>query len=508
MEAEDAGAKSAIARRSAGILLHFTSLPGPFGVGDLGSAAFAFVDALAQARQTWWQVLPLGPPGDGDSPYQSLSAFAGNPLLISPAGLVREGLIQGCEISGTSFRDDRVDYGRVSAFKRRLLAVAWERFSRGRKHRLRAEFEQFCAEESKWLDDLALFMAVREAHGGAYWVEWDEGVARRQPGAIALARRELAEAVDLHRFTQFLFHRQLRALRRYARSQGVRLIGDLPIFVSADSADVWANRRLFLLDPDGRPKFVAGVPPDYFSKTGQRWGNPLYDWRAMERARFAWWVDRIAATLRQVDLVRIDHFRGFESYWEIPAAAKTAERGRWVRAPGRALFETLQRRLGGLPFIAEDLGLITPEVEALRERFGLPGMGVLQFAFGGGPEDKFLPHNFDRNTVAYTGTHDNDTTAGWFASLSAGQRRAVRQYAPEIGNDSRRAAWALLRLAWSSVAGCAIAPLQDVLGMGRSARMNTPGTATGNWRWRFTEDQLKPETLDRLGELTRLYNRA
>jgi 4-alpha-glucanotransferase len=421
---------------------------------------------------------------------------------------MREGLVEKRELAGVELAEGRVDYRRVRVFKEWVLAQAWERF-RGRwGHRLKSEFERFCGEQSEWLDDFALFMALREAHGGRHWAEWGEELARRRPGALKGAKRELAEAVGRHRFTQFLFDRQLQALRGYAGSKGVRLIGDLPIFVSADSADVWGNRGLFLLDGAGRPKFVAGVPPDYFSRTGQRWGNPVYDWGAMRRQGFAWWVSRLRAALRQVDVVRIDHFRGFEAYWRIPAGARTAERGRWVKAPGEALFETLRRKLGGLPFIAEDLGLITAEVEALRESFGLPGMRVLQFAFGGGAGDKFLPHNHERNTVVYTGTHDNDTTAGWFASLSRGQREVVRRYAPEIGDDAGKAAWGLLRMAWSSVADLAVAPLQDVLGLGSSARMNRPGTARGNWRWRFTEEQVKGETLDRLRELTSLYNRG
>ena len=492
--------------RSAGILLHVTSLPGPTGIGDLGPAAYAWVDALARARQTWWQVLPLGPPGDGDSPYQAYSAFAGNPILVSPELLARDGLLRRADLRGADFPTGRVDYRRVNAFKTRLLARAWGQFrGGGAGGTLRADFESFAAGESAWLDNFALFMALKEARPGAPWTDWPKPLVLCDPAALDTARRELADVIGRHRFVQFLFFRQLRSLRDYAAGRGVRLIGDLPIFVSADSADVWANPHLFQLDRRRRPKAVAGVPPDYFSKTGQRWGNPLYDWEAMKRDSYAWWVARLRAALTQADLVRIDHVRGFEAYWRIPASRPTAERGRWVKVPGVELFETVRGKLGGLPFIAEDLGLITPEVEALRDRFALPGMRVLQFGFGGDVGNPFLPHNYVRNAVAYTGTHDNDTTAGWYASLRRPERRHVLQYAPGADRDP---AWAMIRLAWSSVADCAITPLQDVLGLDGKARMNTPGTARGNWRWRVRADQLDKGALDRLGEITETFGRA
>ena len=493
-------------RRSAGVLLHVTSLPAPYGVGDLGPAAFRWVDTLARAHQSWWQILPLGPPGAGHSPYQSFSAFAGNPTLISPDALMGDGLLRRADLTSANFpAAGPVDYERAGAFKAGLLAKAWERFTAGGAARpLKSAFEKFSAAQAAWLDDFALFMALKDAHGAANWTDWPIDLVRRKPAALRDARRELADAVGRHRFAQFLFFRQLDALRTYARDQGVKLIGDLPIFVSGDSADVWANSHLFQLDKHRRPRAVAGVPPDYFSETGQRWGNPLYDWRAMARDRYAWWVARARSALDQVDLVRIDHFRGFEAYWSVPADAPTAQTGRWVKAPGAELFKTLRQKLGHLPFIAEDLGVITPEVEALRDGFGLPGMRVLQFGFGGGPDNAFLPHNYVRNAVAYTGTHDNDTTAGWFASLKRKDKDHVRRLAPGVDKDP---AGELLRLVWSSVADYAIAPVQDVLALGSETRMNTPGTATGNWRWRMTPEMLKGKAYDRLGQLTETYDR-
>lgn len=511
------------AGRSAGILLHVTSLPGPYGVGDLGPAAYRWVDALARAKQTWWQILPLGPPGAGNSPYQCYSAFAGNPLLISPDLLVKEGLIARPHRfrEGGPFPDDRVNYDRVATFKDKLLSEAWQQYLNAAAPHLHRPFAAFRKAQAHWLDDFSLFMALKEAQGGV-WTDWPADLVRRDPAALRAARRSLAHAIGRHQFTQFLFFRQLDALRAYAAEKGVKLIGDLPIFISADSSDVWADPHLFLLDKNHRPRVVAGVPPDYFSETGQRWGNPLYDWAAMERDGYAWWVARLRATLAQVDLVRVDHFRGFEAYWQIPASSPTARKGRWVKGPGRKLFDALGRELGGLPLIAEDLGVITPPVEALRDELGLPGMRVLQFAFGGGTDNPYLPHNYAPNAVAYTGTHDNDTTAGWYATLKPAERTRLHRYAPGLeGNRARDgskgrtgevngedAAWALIRLAWSSVADCAIAPLQDVLGLGGEARMNTPGLPTGNWEWRYAAGQLTRDVLDRLGELTETYGRA
>jgi 4-alpha-glucanotransferase len=490
--------------RSAGVLLHPTSLPSPYGVGDLGPAAYAWVDALAHARQRWWQILPLGPAGYGDSPYQAFSAFAGNPLLVSPQYLLEDGLLEARDLDGPRFSATHVDYGPAIAFKNRLLVRAWENFQSGRAQALRPKFEAFVRDNAGWLDDYALSEALKEAHGGKTWSDWPADARRREPAYLRQARARLAGKIGLHQFRQFLFFRQWQSLREYARHRRIRIIGDIPIFVSADSADVWANPELFLLDADRRPKVVAGVPPDYFSATGQLWGNPLYDWDAMRETRFAWWVARFRALMGQVDLVRLDHFRGFEAYWEIPAGQPNAIAGRWVKAPGRELLTTVRAELGHLPIIAEDLGLITPEVEALRIDFGLPGMRVLHFAFGEDSRNPFLPHNYDRNTVVYTGTHDNDTTWGWYQSASEKQKDHVRRYLARDGSDI---AWDLIRLVWSSVGDYAITPLQDVLGLGSEARMNFPGRPQGNWAWRFQPQQLSPWLLDRLADLTRLYGR-
>lgn len=493
------------AQRSAGVLVHPTSLPGPFGIGDLGPAAYAWVDSLIRARQKWWQILPLGPTGFGDSPYQSFSAFAGNPYLISPQVLVQEGLLRQEDIDGVFFPPGRVDFWPIIQFKIRLLNRASDNFQAGWAPQLRGEFETFLDQQKSWLDDYALFMAIKDAEGGRTWQEWPDEWRVRDAEALERTREELAQSITRHQFRQFLFFRQWNFLKKYANERGVRLIGDAPIFVAGDSADVWANPQFFLLNEDRRPRFVAGVPPDYFSATGQLWGNPLYDWPALKATGYAWWIARVKATLAQVDLVRLDHFRGFEAYWEIPAGMPTAEKGRWVPGPGGDLFQTLLRELGQLPFIAEDLGIITPEVEKLREMFHLPGMRVLQFAFGGATEHRFLPHNYDHNTVVYTGTHDNDTTVGWYAAITERERDHVRRY---CGRDGTDIAGDLIRLAWASVADYALAPLQDVLAMGTESRMNLPGQSAGNWSWRFTEEDLTPAVLDRLAQVTELYGRS
>jgi 4-alpha-glucanotransferase len=492
-------------KRTAGILLHPTSLPGPYGIGDLGPAAHAWVDALARAGQTWWQILPLGPTGYADSPYQCFSAFAGNPYLISPDLLIQEGLLHVDDLTGAQFPADRVDYGPVIEFKRRLLTRAWQNFQSGAAVGLRSPFEDFRARQPDWLDNFGLFMALKEAHGGVSWIEWPDEYIERRPKALARAKSELAGAIGRHQFGQFLFFRQWRELKAYANDRGLRLIGDIPIFVSGDSADVWSHPDLFFLDEHGQPTVVAGVPPDYFSDTGQLWGNPLYNWAELRKTNYTWWVARMRATLDQVDLIRLDHFRGFEAYWEIPAGMPTAQIGQWVPGPGIDLFQTLQRELGGLPLIAEDLGVITPEVEALREHLGLPGMRILQFAFGGAVENRFLPHNYEHNTVVYTGTHDNDTTRGWYATLTPGEGDFLRRY---LARDAHDISWDLIRLAWASVANCAVAPLQDILNLGTEARMNLPGRPAGNWGWRFTGDMLSGASLDRLRALTELYGRA
>jgi 4-alpha-glucanotransferase len=483
--------------------LHPTSLPGPYGIGDLGPAAYQWVDALVRAKQKWWQVLPLGPTGYGDSPYQCFSAFAGNPYLVSPEFLLRDGLLQSGDVGDAQFSTERVDFGPVIQFKVRILKQAWANFQAGRTEHLRSEFDDFRARHATWLDDYTLFMALKDVHGGASWLDWPMEFVRRDPAQLALARRDLADGVGQHQFAQFLFFRQWRALKDHANSRGIKLVGDAPIFVSSDSADVWANSDLFYLDERRRPTVVAGVPPDYFSATGQLWGNPLYNWDALARTNYAWWTARMRATLELVDVVRLDHFRGFEAYWEVPAGMPTAEKGRWVKGPGDALFETMRRELGRLPLIAEDLGIITPEVEALRDRFELPGMRVLQFAFSA-PDNRYLPHHYKHIAIVYSGTHDNDTTLGWFRSIPEHERQFVRRYAPWVERDP---AWELIRLAWSSVADYAIAPLQDVLSLGTEARMNLPGRPAGNWGWRFQQDQLHDGILDRLRDITELYSR-
>ena len=491
--------------RSAGVLLHPTSLPGPFGIGDLGPAAYAWVDALVQAKQQWWQILPLGPTGYGDSPYQCFSAFAGNPYLISPQLLIDEDLLDSRDVASVSFPPGRVDYGPVIQFKIHLLQQAWDRFSKGRGQALRGPFESFTRAEASWLDDYALFMALKDAYQGRSWQEWPAPARMRHADFLKKAKSDYAKAIGPHQFGQFLFFQQWQRLKAYANEHDIKIIGDIPIFVSGDSADVWANPQLFALDRERRPSVVAGVPPDYFSATGQLWGNPHYDWPAMEKSGFAWWIARFRATFSLVDVVRLDHFRGFEAYWEIPAGSPNAIGGRWVKAPGLALLDTLKKTFGHLPIIAEDLGVITPEVDAMRRRFDLPGMRILQFAFGDRAENRFLPHNYDHNTVVYTGTHDNDTSLGWYRSANESERDHFRRY---LARDGADAAWDLIRAAWASVADFAIAPLQDVLNLGTEARMNFPGKPQGNWAWRFEADQLKPWILDRLANLTEIYGRG
>jgi 4-alpha-glucanotransferase len=491
--------------RASGLLLHPTSLPGRFGIGDLGSEALRWVDFLAAAGQKLWQVLPLGPTGYGDSPYQSFSAFAGNPYLVSPEGLREDGLLESADLAGTpAFPADRVDFGPVIEWKLAILAKSHERFSAGAAPGLREGYDAFCHVQADWLDDFALFMALKEAHAGATWSSWDAGLRARDPAALAAARERFAVAMDSQRFRQFLFFRQWNAVRERARAAGVRIIGDLPIFVAHDSADVWAHPEFFQLDVRGAPTVMAGVPPDYFAKTGQLWGNPLYRWDVLARDGYAWWVERLHATFEVVDIARLDHFRGFEAYWEVPGGAATAEKGRWVKGPGAAFLESVRAALGALPIIAEDLGFVTPEVLALRDRFGLPGMKILQFAFDKDASHPFLPHNYPTNCVVYTGTHDNDTSRGWYASASEKQRHFARSY---LGCDGVDFAWSLIRAGMASVADTFIAPLQDVLDLGPEARMNLPGRPGGNWGWRFQREQLTSAERDRLGELTKTFGR-
>jgi 4-alpha-glucanotransferase len=491
--------------RYAGILLHPTSLPSLYGIGDLGSAAYAWIDTLVNARQTYWQILPLGPTAYGDSPYQCFSAFAGNPYLVSPQLLVEEGLLDPRDFGPVVFPADHVEFGPAITFKNHILNLAWEQFQKGRAASLRGDFERFIRDEAAWLDDYALFMALKDSYLGKSWQDWPEPAKMRRPEFMQKAKVELAKAIGLHQFRQFLFFRQWGRVKNYAIQRGIKIIGDIPIFVSGDSADVWSAPHFFALDAQRKPKFVAGVPPDYFSATGQLWGNPHYDWQAMEKSGFSWWIARLRSTFTMVDMVRLDHFRGFEAYWEVPAGSPTAIQGRWVKAPGEALLQKLHATFSGLPIIAEDLGVITPEVDAMRRQFDLPGMRILQFAFGDNWENRFLPHNFDANTVVYTGTHDNDTTWGWYRTAPEHERDHLRRYLAKDGGD---ATWDLIRLAWASVARYAIAPLQDVLNLGTEARMNFPGKPQGNWAWRFQQNQLNPSLLDRLAEMTQLYGRG
>ena len=516
--------------RVAGILAHPTSFPSPFGIGDLGPSAFQFIDWLAGAGQRVWQLLPLTPTLADGSPYKSPSAFAGNPLLISPERLVEDGLVESDVLEAgrglsSCAEASPVDFSRVEAIKRPLLDHAFARFKEGAGlEELPEQFTEFCQAEANWLDRHALFMALSDANGSTDWLhwtshlEWSEAVLEGLEGLSAVDLGPLADGFEFHRFAQFLFFRQWEQLRNYARRHGIHVFGDIPIYVSHLSADVWGNRHLFELDAEGRPLRVAGVPPDYFSATGQLWGNPLYDWEAMRSDGFAWWNARLQAVLHQVDLARLDHFRGFEAYWAVPADEANAVNGEWVAGPGDELLAALQQTCvargqqapffeGGLPIVAEDLGLITREVTVLRKHFSLPGMSVLQFAFGEDPDERFLPESVPADTVVYTGTHDNNTTLGWYQEEVGDHPEILKQLARYVPSDTDFA-WEMIRLAWHTDARLAVTPLQDVLSLGSEARMNTPGLESGNWRWRFSSNQLTDSLQKRLGELTRRAERA
>ncbi|RIK46747.1 MAG: 4-alpha-glucanotransferase [Chloroflexi bacterium] len=490
--------------RYSGVLAHPTSFPGGHGIGDLGAGTTAFMEWLAEARQTRWQVLPLGPTGFGDSPYQSFSAFAGNPLLVSLDSLVEDGLLGPHDLEGAQFPVEHVDFGAVIPWKLERLRRAAARLRSGAAPALYDALRVWSDEHAAWLDDYALFMALKAAHGGASWLEWEPALRLREPQALAAARERLADEIDAQRFMQFAFSRQWRIVRERANELGLQIIGDVPIFVALDSADVWANRALFQLDADGHPTAVAGVPPDYFSATGQLWGNPLYDWDALAADGYRWWIARLRAVFELVDIARVDHFRGFEAYWSVPAGERTAVNGAWQPGPGVGVFDAITAALPRSEIIAEDLGVITPAVDALRRELGFPGMAVLQFAFGSGPENLYLPHNLEHRTVIYTGTHDNDTTLGWWATLDDATRQHVTTYLRSDGSDI---AWDLLYAAWSSVAETAIAPLQDILRLGGEARMNLPGRAWGNWAWRMHPNALQPDLAAALADMTGLYGR-
>ncbi len=496
--------------RSGGILLHPTSLPSPFGIGDLGPNAHAFIEWLASAGCRLWQILPIGPTGYGNSPYQCFSSFAGNPYLISPDALVADGLVDESDLAAAraeASADARVDYGRVILRKMELLRRAFQNFRQTNPPEIREAFAIFQAEHAGWLEDYSLFMALKEAHGGGSWIHWPASVRKRDESALRSARESLGEASLEHAFIQMLFFRQWNALHEHARRRGITIIGDMPIYAAEDSADVWSHPDLFQLDSERHPIVVGGVPPDYFSPTGQLWGNPLYDWPKHQQTGYHWWLQRLRAAVQAVDVVRLDHFRGFAAYWEVPSGNPTAKIGRWVDGPGADLFDTVLRGLHeggaleeGLPLIAEDLGVITADVIALRERYHLPGMKILQFGFSGA-DNPFLPHNYPVHCVAYTGTHDNDTARGWFATAPKAEVRFARGY---LASNSRSFPRDLVRAIWSSVAVLAIAPMQDVLDLGTEARMNFPGRPEGNWEWRMRESDLSEglaRRLRRLGEL-------
>ncbi|PYT01695.1 MAG: 4-alpha-glucanotransferase [Acidobacteria bacterium] len=493
-------------RRASGILLHPTSLPGSNGIGDLGDYAFKFVDFLERAKQTYWQILPLGPTGWGDSPYASFSAFAGNTLLISPEKLVEDGLLPESGIETIDSNSERVDYGAVYELKNRMLRNAFENFANASDD-LQHAFDAFTQENASWLEDYALFRAIKASQDQKPWYEWDEPLKLRDEKSLAEISNILASEIRAEKFYQFLFFRQWFAVKSYANERGVRIVGDVPIFVALDSADVWHHREFFKLNDNGSPRVVSGVPPDFFSKTGQLWGNPIYDWETMANDGFGWWIERIRSALRTVDILRIDHFRGFGAAWEVPGGDATAEHGEWVDAPGRELFTAVKDALGDPPFWVEDLGFMTPEIEALRDDFAFLGMRILQFAFGGDAHNEALPHNYIHHCITYTGTHDNDTVVGWWNSQppDSPAREHCMRY---LNTDGSEINWDLIRSAWSSVADVAIAPLQDVLGLGNEARMNLPASTSGNWQWRFTDGALSDEIADRLRELTEIYGRV
>jgi len=493
--------------RASGLLLHVTSLPSRYGIGDVGPGALSWIDRLSESGQSWWQSLPLGPTGYGHSPYQPLSSFAGNALVISPEWLMEDDLLESSDCQVNSFPQGEVDYNAVIPFKHQLLDIAWTNFKAGARADLRIAFEQFVNDQAHWLDDYALFRALKERFGGAYYLEWPKALVQRESAALDDATQELGDQIGFVRFAQFLLFRQAERLKAHAHARGLKLIGDLPFFVSPDSSDVWANPELFLLDEQRRPRFVAGVPPDYFSAQGQLWGNPVYNWDALRDSGYRWWICRLRALLSHVDVIRLDHFRGFVAAWHVAAGAPTARSGEWRAGPGADFFRAVQARLGAQPFLAEDLGIITPDVYALRDAFSLPGMRVLQFAFDGNRDNPYLPHNYAGNTVVYTGTHDNPPTRGWFEDLPVEQRENVWEYLKRSPGSTRDAAPALMEMAWSSRAALAMAPLQDLLNLGNEARMNVPGRADGNWRWRCTEKMISGQAFEWLRGLTQSSNR-
>ncbi len=491
--------------RSSGVILHPSSFPGPDGIGDLGPEAYRWIDFLSAAGCSLWQVLPLGPTGYGDSPYQCFSAFAGNPYLVSPVILLDQKLLSIKDLADRpSFPEHTVDFGPVIQWKLRLLDRAYERFKKTKNQKIINGFNDFCEDQKNWLKDFALFMAIKENLGGGSWGNWPKELRQRNPEAMEQFYKDHFDEIRKHSFRQFLFYQQWNQIRAYAHQKNIKIIGDIPIFVAYDSADAWSHPDQFFLDKKGQPTCVAGVPPDYFSPTGQLWGNPLYRWNIHKKSGYEWWLQRVEAVLHLVDYIRLDHFRGFAGYWEVPANMPTAEIGRWVKGPGKDLFKAIQKRFSSLPLLAEDLGEITPDVVELRDSLGLPGMKIFQFGFASDPDDPFLPHNYPQNCVAYTGTHDNDTALGWYESAPEKERDFCRRYLARSGDDI---AWDMIRAVWSSPAAFALAPMQDLLSLGTQARMNFPGKASGNWGFRYTSEQLDSVLLSRLKEMNFLYSR-
>ncbi|MBM7623612.1 4-alpha-glucanotransferase [Sporohalobacter salinus] len=492
-------------KRQSGILLHPTSLPGEYGIGSLGEEAYKFVDFLVASDQKIWQILPLGPTGYGNSPYQSFSAFAGNPLLISLERLRKDALLDEKDLNtDREFPLDYVDYNQVSDFKYSLFEKAFKNFKSNVSKSINDKFQRFCNENEKWLEDYALFKALKEHFNGKPWYKWNEDIKLRRPEAIKEYQERLKNRIDFHKFIQYIFFKQWNKLKAYANHNYIKIIGDIPIFVAYDSADVWANPELFTLDEDKKPINVAGVPPDYFSETGQLWGNPLYDWQKLKETNYKWWIDRFKTTLELVDIVRLDHFRGFAAYWAVPYGEKTAVNGKWKQGPGKDFFRKVKEELKGLPIIAEDLGVITDEVVELRDHFDLPGMGVLQFGFNSQEDNDHLPHNYRQNSVVYTGTHDNNTVLGWYNNADDEAKEYVKEY---LKGSEENICWDFIQAAWASVSKLAIAPLQDILSLNSEARMNTPGTVKGNWKWRYREEMLDVNISEKLKRLTEIYHR-
>lgn len=491
--------------RSSGILFHPTSLPSPYGIGTLGKEAYKFVNFLKKASQKLWQVFPLGPTGYGDSPYQCFSAFAGNPLLIDLDTLIEANLLSKDAIACTEFDEEKIDFGQLINFKLPLLRESFNNFLKDKNSLDYGKFEEFNKENHYWLHDYGLFRAIKDSFGGKSWLEWDKDIKFRNPEVLKKYETELAEEINFHKYLQFQFFKQWHDVKNYANTNGIKIVGDIPIFVALDSSDAWANPELFLFDEDRNPVKVAGVPPDYFSETGQLWGNPLYNWDVLENTNFEWWIKRVEMNLKLSDIVRIDHFRGFESFWAVPFGEPTAINGEWTPCPGKKLFYAIEKALGKAPIIAEDLGVITPEVEDLRDTFAFPGMKILQFAFDSKDESNHLPHTCIKNSVIYTGTHDNDTIIGWYEKASSEDKEFAKNYLNI--NENEPIAWQFIRGAWASVSDLALAPIQDLLEMDSSARMNTPGVAAGNWQWRIKDGLLTDELAEKLSKLTKTYFR-